>query len=151
MGQIKVASINWFLKIFKDTQTYSTHFIFLTIRLVPGNVVIDAIDMCGKGPIPGEWIYGITWKHVYFNISVLFIVDTTSILKLVFTTGYCSCLDGHLDCCVVAIIVAVVLAVCFIYLFIFSDASTVIFIWEFIKKCWPIWLGGWEDRSIETV
>ena len=89
---------------------------------------------------------------MYFNISVLFIVDTTSILKLVFITVYCSCLDGHLDCCVVAIIVAVVLAVCFIYLFIFSDVSTVIFIfvrpvemkkflgwggggWEFIKKC----------------
>ena len=68
---------------------------------------------------------------MHFNISVLFVVDTTSILKLVFPTAYCSCLDGHLDCCVVAIIVAVVLAVCFIYLFIylfFSDVSTIIFI-----------------------
>ena len=65
---------------------YSTQFVFSTIRLVPGNVVMVAIDMCGKSPITGEWIYGITWKHVYFNIFVLFIVDTTSILKLVFPT-----------------------------------------------------------------
>ena len=40
--------------------TYSTQFIFLIIRLVPGNVVMVAIDMCGKSPITGEWIYGIT-------------------------------------------------------------------------------------------
>ena len=39
---------------------YSTQFVFLTIRLVPGNVAMVAIDMCGKGPITGEWIYGIT-------------------------------------------------------------------------------------------
>ena len=38
---------------------YSTQFIFL-IRLVPGNVVMLATDMCGKSPIMGEWIYGIT-------------------------------------------------------------------------------------------
>ena len=65
---------------------YSTQFVFSTIRLVPGNVVMVAIDMCGKSPITGEWIYGITWKHVYFNIFSLFTVDTTSILKLVFPT-----------------------------------------------------------------
>ena len=39
---------------------YSTQFIFLIIRLVPGNVVMVAIDMCGKSPITGEWTYGIT-------------------------------------------------------------------------------------------
>ena len=39
---------------------YSTQFIFLIIRLVPGNVVMVATDMCGKSPIMGEWIYGIT-------------------------------------------------------------------------------------------
>ena len=33
---------------------YSTQFIFLIIRLVPGNVVMVAIDMCGKSPITGE-------------------------------------------------------------------------------------------------
>ena len=65
---------------------YSTQFVFSTIRLVPGNVVMVAIDMCGKSPITGEWIYGITWKHVYFNIFVVFIVHTTSVLKLVFPT-----------------------------------------------------------------
>ena len=30
------------------------------IRLAPGNMVIVAIDICGKSPITGEWIYGIT-------------------------------------------------------------------------------------------
>ena len=39
---------------------YSTQFISLIIRLVPGNVVMVAIDMCGKSPIMGKWIYGIT-------------------------------------------------------------------------------------------
>ena len=39
---------------------YSTQFIFLIIKLVPGNVVMVAIDMCGKNPITEEWIYGIT-------------------------------------------------------------------------------------------
>ena len=39
---------------------YSTQFIFLIIRLVPGNMVTAAIEMCGKSPITGEWIYGIT-------------------------------------------------------------------------------------------
>ena len=75
-----------------------------------------------------------------FNIFVLFIVDTTSILKLVFPTGYCFCLDGYFGGCAVAIIVTVVAVVfinlcvylffCFcIYLFIvFSAASTVILI-----------------------
>ena len=39
---------------------YSTQFIFLIIRLVPGNVVMVVTDMCGKIPITGEWIYEIT-------------------------------------------------------------------------------------------
>ena len=39
---------------------YSIQFIFFIIRLVPGNVVMVTIDMCGKSPITGEWIYGIT-------------------------------------------------------------------------------------------
>ena len=38
---------------------YSTQSIFLIIRLVPGNVVMVA-NMCGKSPITGGWIYGIT-------------------------------------------------------------------------------------------
>ena len=32
---------------------YSTQFVFLIIRLVPGNVVLVAIDICGKSPITG--------------------------------------------------------------------------------------------------
>ena len=43
----------------KETSlTYSTQFVFL-IRLVLGNVIMVAIDMCGKSTITGEWIYGI--------------------------------------------------------------------------------------------
>ena len=41
---------------------YLTQFIFLIIRLVPGNVIIVAIDMCGKSSIMGEWMYGIRLK-----------------------------------------------------------------------------------------
>ena len=55
---------------------YSTQFIFLIIRLVPGNVVMVTIDMCGKSLITGEWIYGITWKHVLafmFFVYYLFV------------------------------------------------------------------------------
>ena len=56
---------------------------------------------------------------MYFNISVLCIVDTTSILKLVFSTAYCFCLDSHLNGCNAAIVVVVV---------IFSVILTVILI-----------------------
>ena len=39
---------------------YSTQPVFLIIRLVPGNAVMVAIDICRKIPMTGEWIYGIT-------------------------------------------------------------------------------------------
>ena len=52
-------------------------------------------------------------ENVYLNIFVLSLVDTTSILKLVFPTVYYFCLDGYFGGCVVAIIVTVV--VVFIY------------------------------------
>ena len=39
---------------------YSTRFIFLIIKLVPRNEVMVTIDICGKSPITGEWIYEIT-------------------------------------------------------------------------------------------
>ena len=39
---------------------YSIQFIFLIIRLAPGNVVMVAPDMCGRSPITREWIDGIT-------------------------------------------------------------------------------------------
>ena len=67
----------------------------------------------------GGWIYGITWKNVYFNISVLLIVDTTTILKLVFPTAYCFCLESQLSGCVVAIIIVVFAVVIVIVIFIF--------------------------------
>ena len=39
---------------------YSIQFVFLIIIFVPGNVIMVAIDVCGKSPITREWIYGIT-------------------------------------------------------------------------------------------
>ena len=54
-------------------------------------------------------------ENVYFNIFALFIVDTTSVLKLVLPTVYYFCLDGYFGGCVIAIIVTVV----FIYLFFY--------------------------------
>ena len=42
------------------------------------------IDMRRKSPIKGERIYGIRQKHVYFNIIIHSIVDTASIIKIVF-------------------------------------------------------------------
>ena len=106
---------------------YSTQFVFSAIRLVRGNLVMVVIDMCGKSPITGEWIYGITWKHVYFNIFVAFIVHTTSYYL-------------HTGCIVVTIVTAVVvvlfLYLFFIYifpsLFFFSFLFTYSFIYLFI-------------------
>ena len=135
MFRLGIASKETFL-------AYSTHFVFLTIRFVPGNVVIVAINMCGKSPTTEEWIHGISWKHAYLNISVHFTEDTTFILKLAFLLLFVSVLlQGHLGGCVVAIIVDVVIVVficLFIYLFrffvylffylFFFAASTVIFI-----------------------
>ena len=46
----------------EDFLAYSTHFIFVIKRLVPGNVVMVAIDMCETAPSwggGGGWIYGI--------------------------------------------------------------------------------------------
>ena len=114
---------------------YSTHFVFLTIRLVPGNVVMVAINMCGKSLTTEEWIYGISWKHVYLNISFLFTVDTTFILKLAFLLLFVSVLmQGHLGGCVVAIIVNVVVVVVvylfrfFVYLFIYLSIYLFFFV-----------------------
>ena len=87
---------------------YSTQFVILTIRFVPGNVIMVAIYLCGESPITGEWIYWIMSKHVYFSISVLFIVYNTSILKLVFSFTYCFFLASHLSSCFVVVIVVFV-------------------------------------------
>ena len=103
---------------------YSTQFVFLAIGNVPRNVAMVTIDMCGKSSIKGEWIYGVTWKHAYFNISVIFIVHTTSILKLVSPITYCFCLVSHLSGCVAVIInvaVAFLLCYCNRYSYFFHD------------------------------
>ena len=97
-----------------STRTYS--------RLVRGNVV--TIDMCGNNPIMGEWIHGITWKHVYFNTPGFFIVDTTSMSKLVFSIAHCFCLDSHLSGCVAVIIndvVSLFLCYCNGYSYLCND------------------------------
>ena len=107
--------------------TYSTEFVFLTIRV--WNVVVVTIDMCGKFSIIGEWICGITWKHVYFNISVLFIVDNTSVLKLIFPTAYCFCLDGHLGGWVVAIAVLVSVVVVLLFYLLFRPLLLFFLLW----------------------
>ena len=111
---------------------YSIQFVFSTIRVVPGNVVMVAFDMCGKSRITGEWICGITWKHAYFNIFVLFIVGTTSILKLMCPTVYCFYLDGYFGGCVAVIIVTAV--VVFNYLFI----CLFIYLFIYLFICWLI-------------
>ena len=61
-------------------------------------------------------------KTCVFYISVRFIVDTTSILKLVFPNVYYFCLHDYFGGYFVPIIVTVVIVV-FIYLFIY------LFIW----------------------
>ena len=57
--------------------TYSTQFISLIIRLVTGNVVMVAIDKCGK-------IYGITWKHVLVFMFFVYYLFVYLILFLLF-------------------------------------------------------------------
>ena len=37
----------------EDFLVYSTQFIFLIIRLVPGNVFMVAFDVCRKSPVRG--------------------------------------------------------------------------------------------------
>ena len=49
---------------------------------------------------------------MYFNVSDLFIVDTTSILKLMFPVAFCFWVDSCLGYCVAVVVVI------FIYLFI---------------------------------
>ena len=39
---------------------YAIQFILLIIRLVPGNVVMVAINICGKSSIADDQVYGIT-------------------------------------------------------------------------------------------
>ena len=67
---------------------------------------------------------------MYFNIFVLFIVDTTSILKLVFPIVYCFCIDGCFGRFVVAIIVTVV--VIFIYSFIYLFIHLFIYLLNYL-------------------
>ena len=103
-----------------------------TLRFSPGNLVIVVSDMCVSSHIMREWINGITWKHVYCNISVLFIADTTVILKLMFRTGYC--FFGHLGGCVavINIFVALVTVAVFWVIFLLFQLIFVLFLFIFV-------------------
>ena len=97
---------------------YSTQFLFLSKRLVPGSVVSVAIDMHRESPIITEWLYGLR-ENVYFNIFVLFIVGTTSIF-----VSYCLLFLSWWELVVVNIVAILfihlfTLFVCFCLLFLF--------------------------------
>ena len=51
-----------------------------------------AIDMCGKGPITGEWIYEIAWKHVLPFMFFLFSYLFAWLFNNIFTFLYLQCL-----------------------------------------------------------
>ena len=44
-----------------------------------------AIDICGKSPIMGEWIYQITWKHV---LAFIFLVYYLFVCLIIFLHFY---------------------------------------------------------------
>ena len=69
---------------------------------------------------------------MYCNISVLFIADTTVILKLMFRTGYC--FFGHLGGCVavINIFVALVTVAVFWVIFLLFQLIFVLFLFIFV-------------------
>ena len=69
---------------------------------------------------------------MYFSIFVLFIVDTTSILKLVFPIVYCFCIDGCFGRFVVAVIVTIVVIFTYLFIYLFIYSSTYLFIYLII-------------------
>ena len=92
--------------------------------------------MCRKSTITGEWIYGITWKHAYFNIFVLFIVDSTSILKLVFPTIVFPTISVFMVT-LVAVLLALLLLLLLLFIFIFlfvCFSYTYLFLYYFCRK-----------------
>ena len=112
---------------------YSIQLVFSTIRLGPRNVIMVALYMSRKKPITGEWTYKITWKHVQFNIFVLFIfVLYNSVLKLVFRTVYYFCLDGYFGSCLVAIIGTVAVFIYSIFFFFILYLFIYVFVCFFI-------------------
>ena len=92
---------------------YSIQFVFLTIRLVPGNVVMVTTDMRGKSPITGGVNIWNNVKTCVFQYFRSFYCRCYFCFKI--SVSYCLyfCLDGYFDGCVVPITAA---AVVFIYL-----------------------------------
>ena len=76
-------------------------------------------------------------ENMCILIFVLFIVDNTSILKLVFPITYCFSFDSHLSGCVVLIIVVVVpfFRVIVTYLCYHGYHHTVTFVMRDIFHC----------------
>ena len=102
-----------------------------------GKMVMVAFDMRRKIPITGKWMYGITWKHVFFNIFILFIVDTTSILKLVFPTVVFPTISV-LMVALVAVLLPLLLLL--LLLFFIYLLFTYIFFYLFCSFCFFIYL-----------
>ena len=112
---------------------YSIQFVFLTIRLVPGNVVMVTTDMRGKSPITGGVNIWNNVKTCVFQYFRSFYCRYYFCFKI--SVSYCLyfCLDGYFDGCVVPITAA---AVVFIYLcvnlFVFLFFCFYLFIYLFI-------------------
>ena len=70
----------------KNFLAYAIQFIFLIIRHAPGNVVMAAINICGKSSITGDEVYGIRWKYVLAFIFLVFFCLFLNILfvRLIF-------------------------------------------------------------------
>ena len=64
----------------------STQFIFLIIRLVRGNAVMVAIDMCDKSPIKEELIHENIISFYVFRLSFVCLFNN------IFTFLYLQCL-----------------------------------------------------------
>ena len=76
---------------------YSTQFIFLIIRLAPGNVVMVAIDMCGKSPSRGNGGgegsgYMELSENMFYLLCFLFIYLFVCLFNNIFTFRYLQCL-----------------------------------------------------------
>ena len=64
--------------------TYSTQFVFFTIRLVPETWSWTPLTCAERAPSRGSGYIELRANMCILIISILFIVDTNSVLKLVF-------------------------------------------------------------------
>ena len=78
---LSVYQLVWLLSILITTGHFKSYMCIYYIRSHGKTWSWSPLICVEKAPTQGEWINGITWNHVYFNISVHFIVDTMLILK----------------------------------------------------------------------